>query len=342
MYFVASEHVLRLGPASRLLKVFFNPITRIKGRTDAQAVMEILRRLKNGSSVCIFAEGNRSFSGVTGPIIPSTGKLVRVSGAALITYRLRGGYLATPRWAARMRKGPLWGAPVGVYLPGELKTMSPDQINALIQRDIFEDAYQTMENLSPRPVYRSRTLAENLETALYLCPHCLSIGRLSSRDDRLFCDCGMDWRYDEQGILHTKTQGDRQNLPNLPDIPTLPPKPFTTVRDWWFWQQETIKALADEGDLYVSDENQALYEVQPGKGSALLEKGRLSLGREGLACGSRRFDLKKISELAIHGQRTLIFSAAGKQYELRSKTPRSAAKYQHIFNLLTRRQPAPG
>jgi 1-acyl-sn-glycerol-3-phosphate acyltransferase len=326
MYFVASEHVFRMR-GSRLLRFFFDPILRIKGRSDAQAAIEIIRRLKGGSSVCLFAEGNRSFSGVTGPIIPSTGKLVRISGASLLTYRLRGGYFSAPRWAARMRRGPIWGAPVNYYSPEALAGMSPKEINEVIQRDIYEDAYQTQEELAlpGGGRYFSSRPAEWLETALFLCPDCGRVGGLSSRGDRLSCRCGLDYRYDQQGFLHVEGGGSSSPLH----------EPFTTVRDWWFWQKEAVK---NRGRSFsASDDNLSLFEITPGRGTALRERGRLSLGEEGLTCGSRHFFLKDIHELAILGRQTLVFSAQGKHYELRCPVPFSAAKYQCIFNFLTGR-----
>ena len=37
---------------------------------DAQSAMQILRALRKGHNVCLFAEGNRSFSGRDRPRVP--------------------------------------------------------------------------------------------------------------------------------------------------------------------------------------------------------------------------------------------------------------------------------
>ncbi|MDR3276363.1 MAG: 1-acyl-sn-glycerol-3-phosphate acyltransferase [Treponema sp.] len=198
-YFVASEHIFRWGPVSWLLRLLFAPIIRAKGGANTQTVMEILGTLREGYNVSIFAEGNRSFSGVTGPVLPATGKLVRASGAHLVTFRFRGGYFASPRWGRRMRKGPIRGELVGVYSPEQLSTMKAAEITGLIQRDIHEDAYESQAR-DPR-AYRSRAPAEDLETGLYLCPECGRMGALSSRASRLYCSCGLEYRYDEYGAL---------------------------------------------------------------------------------------------------------------------------------------------
>ena len=72
----------------------------------------------------------------------NTGKLVRNSGATLVTYRLEGNYLSAPRWGKGTRRGKINARLVGVYPPEELKKMKPDEITALINKDIFEDAWE--------------------------------------------------------------------------------------------------------------------------------------------------------------------------------------------------------
>ena len=65
IYFVASEHLLRKGIATKLLMYFLKPIIHMKGRQGAKTVKQMLRSLQEGHKVCIFPEGNRSFNGVT-------------------------------------------------------------------------------------------------------------------------------------------------------------------------------------------------------------------------------------------------------------------------------------
>ncbi|MDR3276362.1 MAG: hypothetical protein LBT11_03985 [Treponema sp.] len=85
-----------------------------------------------------------------------------------------------------------------------------------------------------------------------------------------------------------------------------------------------------------ADEGEALYEIDRGRRARFVCRGRLSLGRDGLRCGDRRFPLRDIADLAMTGQRTLVFSAGGKSWELKNPRPRSAAKYQRAFDLLKR------
>ena len=61
MYFLASEHSFRMGLQSLIMKAMAAPIGRVKGATDASAVLGMLRRLKSGKNICFFPEGERSF-----------------------------------------------------------------------------------------------------------------------------------------------------------------------------------------------------------------------------------------------------------------------------------------
>ena len=105
IYFVASEHLLRKGIATKLLMYFLKPIIHMKGRQGAKTVKQMLRSLQEGHKVCIFPEGNRSFNGVTMEMEAAIAKVAKKAKVKLITYRIEGGYLTQPRWATNLRRG---------------------------------------------------------------------------------------------------------------------------------------------------------------------------------------------------------------------------------------------
>ena len=87
MYFVGSEHISRWKFFYKLIRFIFAPIMRYKGSVASQTVLEVLRKTRSGENVCIFAEGNRSWDGLTNPILPSTGKMAKkASQNALIGF----------------------------------------------------------------------------------------------------------------------------------------------------------------------------------------------------------------------------------------------------------------
>jgi len=317
-YFLASEHALRGGFGGKILNFGFAPVPFNKAKADIASVKETIRRLKAGASVCLFGEGDRSFSGVTCPVNISTAKLAKTSGADLITFRIEGGYFATPRWAKRNRKGPVSGAIVNKYSAATLKTMSAEEVLGIIERDIYEDAYERQKDAPQR--YVGEDLAENLETALYLCPGCRKLGTLKSEGDRFFCGCGLDSRYTETGFL----EGDAL--------------PFSRITEWYRWQEAELPVILNGiGDKSIcTDENQQLFEVSPAKGTTLIGEGAMSIDRQAIHCAGRSFPLADITRVAITGQMDLLYSdKSGITYEVKSRIPRSALKYREIFKVLT-------
>lgn len=326
MYFVASEHVFRKGFASWLLNYCFAPIVRVKGTTDATAALNVIRTIRKKANVCLFAEGNRSYNGVTGPIFPATGKLAKATGASLVTYRFEGGYLTSPRWSENVRKGKMRGYVVNVYSPEQLKQMTPAEVNDRIREDIMEDAFERQLVQCYR--YKGKDLAKGLEKALYFCPKCGRTGTLKSEKDVFSCSCGLRVRFTETGFFE-KVE---------PDDPELL---FDTVRDWDFWQDKRVAEYADslgEDDVAYSDENVKLIGIGPGHKSRVLEIGTLSITKNTLSVGSHSFPLKKISSVGLMGVYKMMFSVDGQSYELRTaKTPYCGRKYFTFFELLKNR-----
>ena len=318
MYFVASEHAFRKGILSMFLKFVFDPIPINKLKAEASTLREILHRSKAGASVCIFAEGNRSNNGLTGPIPFSMARLVKMSGAALITFRLEGGYLTTPRWGKVRRKGEIRGSVTGRYSALELKAMTSEQVLDVITEGTYENAFERQRE---RPVrFLGEDLAENIEIVLYLCPRCKKIGTIHSHGNRFSCDCGLNGEYMETGFL----EGEEL--------------PFSTIADWDQWQSGELALMVSKaGDEPIcADDNQKLYKILPASGNILVGEGSMLISRSELRCAGRVFPLQEITRLVIVDRMTLDFETRdGTPYEILSDTPRSALKYLEIYNRLT-------
>ncbi len=329
LYYVASDFIFRWGFISKVIVFLVDPIPRLKAVTEAQTVKQILKRTKAGANICIFAEGNTSFSGETGPIPASTGKLIKQSGAALITYRLDGGYFSSPRWSSSIRRGRMNGRMVREYSAKEIEAMTADELNEVISKDLYVNAYKVQEE---NPIdYIGIKLAENLETGLYLCPNCGSLGTLKSEDDAFYCTCGLHLRYTTKGYFVTKDAS---------------PPPFSTVLDWSKWQSTRVVEMAEQMKLSTSDQpilsdpNQSLWLISKASKSELVDKGWVQLYKDKLVfIGEDEkeycFYFNRIFNIAINGQKTLIFSTIDRDsYEIKSDHPRSALKYLEFYEAL--------
>ena len=319
MYFVASEHIFRWGFASRLIQFLFAPIARTKGQADIGTALTTMRLIKKGYNICIFAEGVRTLTGVNEPIAAATGKLVKSSGAQLITFRLEGGYFTTPAWGHGLRRGRMRGSVVRCYSPQELKAMTAGEISEAISHDILENAYETQ---AKSPVaFRGKSRAEHLEKVLYLCPACHGLGTLHSEGTAFSCQCGLHGSYSEYGQLEGEAL------------------PFHSVTEWVIWQQEYLPQLVDDcGDAFThSSQNQQLVSVSDKTEASKEAEGLLVISRENLELAGMVFPLSEISEFSIHGGTVLIFFHKGTHYEIKSPYPRSALLYRDLFNLFKER-----
>ncbi len=317
MYFVASEHIFRWGFLSRIIHWLVAPISRLKGRSAATTVMTVMRKLRDGANVCIFAEGEKSWDGITCPIADATGKLARSSGASLVTYRIEGGYFTHPRWAKTHRRGKMHGSVVGVYTPEMLKAMKADEINEIIRRDLYEDAYERQSE--QQIAYNGKSLAEGLEKALCLCPECGQLETMQSRGNKFFCTaCSFETTYTPEGYF---TDGR-----------------FKTVREWDEWQQKHFEQLSceTENSSIFSDDDFELLSFSDSHATVSLGKGGLTLYPDRLICAGEEWNIEEIGGMALHGNQKINLSAGEKDYEIVPLKTCCTRKYLTAYNALRR------
>ena len=315
MYFVATEKILRMGMLTGLVTTLFKPIIHYKGKAGISSTKEILAKLRDGRNVALFPEGNRSFNGLSGDFPPATGKLVKKSGATLVTYRLHGGYLTTPRWSTSLRKGKLWGEIAGIYSPEKLKAMTEDEVNRAIRNDLFVDAYADQKK-SPIP-YRGRDLALGLESTLFSCPQCGTISSLHSEGNTIRCAaCGYEAVYDVYGLLQESTGN------------------VSTVTQLDLLQQNKIRQLLSSPETAELFHDEVTVEtIGPDHKTVSSEKAELSAYTDRLILGERTLLFSRISGMAINQRNLLIIhlSEGNEHLELSGNISFSALKYLYLY-----------
>ena len=316
MYFMASEHIARWGFLSKLIDFLVGPIFRYKGASAISAVKEMLRRIRAGHNVCFFPEGVRTWDGVSVPITTATAKLVKTSGVALVTYKLTGGYFASPMWSgAKLRRGPVTGGVVQVYTREQVKAMSLQELADVINADLYEDAYARQAEQPQR--YKSKLGAARLENLLFICPHCGKYDSYSTVGNQIRCaSCGAAIGYNEFGMLEN-TQ-------------------FNTVKELYDWQLGQIAADVANGETYST--RGGLLRLVEKHESHELSCGAVSMSAEALRCADVSIAMDQITELAMHGQRNLVFTAEGKYYEIKIPDGGNALKFHLYFHALKERK----
>ena len=319
-YFVATENVLRTPLGAYFMKKVFDPIIHYKGKTGTVSVKNILKALRSGYSVAMFAEGNRSFNGVTCPIAPATIKLARKCGVNVVTYRLEGGYFTQPRWASSFRRGKITGKLINVYTPSQLKAMSDDEAYEKLCADLYEDCYATQEREHVH--FKGKALAEYLETALFMCPECRSISTLHSHGNALSCsECGFTAVYDEEGYLtssgtrHTVTEYDRLQRTTLAEEAADP----------------------DPARVLFTDEV-SLWEIGDDHRVRTKQNGKLTAFTGGFMFNDIFLRASDIEGFALFSSNTMDLTVGGKQYEIHGKKDFCALKYGYLYDIMLNRE----
>ncbi len=299
MYFVCGEHLLRSKFAKQM--VFgVDPIPEYKGALAMQTVKEIMARTRQGHNIMIFPEGNRSFDGETKPVSLSTGKLVKLAKAGLVTYHMQGGYFVAPRWSYKFRTGKCEGHVVGVYSPEEVSKMTARQIVDIINRDIYENAYETQRK-QMIPYVNDGHLAEGLENFLVICPKCGAYDSMTSHGNSFECACcGQAGVYDEYGFL--RGEGLR----------------FDSVFDWGQWMEgrfdEDMAKRADE-DVLFDESDLVLYQITDDHRRIDLADGSMTVHRDRLEMAGKIFKFDEMEAMAmLYYGKTLLFTIAGVHY----------------------------
>lgn len=329
LHYLASDHIFRWGLVSRIIVALVDPIPRLKATTEVASTKRILQKLHGGDSVCIFPEGNRTWSGESVEIPESVGKLAKKAGATMVTYRIVGGYFSSPRWSRYPRRGNIKGSIVAVYNREQIEEMTAVELGEAIRKDLYVNAYED-QRINP-VAYRGKNIAEDLELALYLCPRCGGVGTLSSKGDTFSCLCGLNLRYNVYG-----------NFEMIDG--TIPPYP--NVLEWFQWQQSRVKQLVTaylagpQDNPLLRDEEQKLYLVERATSQRLAAYGTLEAYGDRLqlinTLGENLvFPWREVRDMSIHGPKVLVFSTdRGDSYEIHTETRRSAVKYLDVFNVL--------
>ena len=323
--FVASDHVLRMKYVGWVFKNIGGVIIKYREKPSSILTDEIIKNLKAGIPVGLHAEGAMTINGQSGYVSDNTGKLVKDSGVALVTYHFVGGYLRKPRWADSPRKGPIIGHFVNEYSPEELAKLSDKEIADIIRRDIYVNAYDEQRK-NPQD-YSGENLAECVERVLYVCPKCHEVGKLHSKGDYLKCDCGYSVKMESDGFFHDDGHG----------------VIYDNVLDWDLWQRNIWKdklISASDGELIFKEEGQIIKKVDKELEEVLSEDGELYLYKDRLEIKVSddnviTMKMDEIKQLSIAGKDKILVVDQNIFLDINSKTPRSPTKYIAAWRYLT-------
>ncbi len=195
VYYVATEDIFSMGWISNVIRWIIAPIPIRKQTTDINAVMNCIRVAREGGTIAMAPEGNRTYSGRTEYMNPAVAGLARKMKLPIALFRIEGGYGVEPRWTDGRRKGPIKAYVSQVIEPEQYLTMSNEDLAATIAKELYVDEAQA------GGPYVSNKRAEYLERAVYVCPFC-GLAEFESHGNEITCKaCGRTVTYGKDKVL---------------------------------------------------------------------------------------------------------------------------------------------
>lgn len=317
VYYLASEDIFSNGLTSWLIKYLVAPIPIKKQTTDVKAIINCIRIAKEGGTIALAPEGNRTYSGRTEYMSPSIAPLARKLGLPVALFRIEGGYGVQPRWSDVVRKGKMRGYVSKVIYPEEYASLTDDELFELIEKGLYVD-----EAVADGE-FRHKRCAEYLERTIYVCPEC-KLSTFESDKDIIKCkNCGLAARY----------------LPTKELVGINTELPFRFVADWYDYQKDIISGLDllqyTNAPLY--QENAQLYEVIPSKRKLLVSSNaNLSLFGDRMTVEGDGIDLNcdfdNTAAFTVLGRNKLNVYVGDKVYQIKGDKRFNALKYVHIYH----------
>ena len=318
IYYLATEDIFSMGFLSSVIRWLVAPIPIKKQTSDVKAVKNCIRVAREGGTICIAPEGNRTYSGRTVYMNDSIASLAKMLKLPIALYRIEGGYGAEPRWSDVVRKGKVRGYVSEVIEPEEYKDMSNDELYERIKQGLFVDeAVADCE-------FHHKKRAEYLERAMYVCPFC-GLSKFESHNE--FCEC--------------KNCGAKiEYQPNKQIKGVNCDFPFDFVADWYDYQEEFINKL-DTNDYInapIYSDVADVFEVIINKKKVPFRKNvSISLYGDRIVFDQGtddelRLDFADISVVAVLGRNKSNIYYKDKVYQLKGDKRFNALKYVNIYH----------
>ncbi|MBR6784490.1 MAG: 1-acyl-sn-glycerol-3-phosphate acyltransferase [Clostridia bacterium] len=317
VYYMATEDIFSNGFVSKLIRYLVAPIPIKKQTNDIAAVLNCLRVAREGGTICIAPEGNRTYSGKTEYINPTIASLAKRLKLPIALYRIEGGYGVQPRWSDGTRKGKMRAYVARVIEPEEYKAMTDDELNGAIKEGLFVD------EACIDGVFKSKKKAEYLERAMYVCPYC-DLAEFESNGDSIVC------KKCKRRIYYTETKelkGDGFEFP------------FRFISQWYDYQQDFINSINPseytEEAMFV--DFASYFEVIVQKKKILLRKNakiELYGNRMVIDGGAENeivYSFDKLTAVSVLGRNKLNIYLGGTVYQFKGSKRFNALKYVNIY-----------
>ena len=205
---------------------------------DLHLVKSIKKVLSRGDILSMYPEARYTPCGTLNYMPESLGKLVKMNKVPVVAVVHHGNYLHSPFWNFRRKRNvPLHTTMTRILTPEQIKTMTVDEINAVLKEKLWYDEYQYQKDNGILITEPFR--AEGLHKVLYQCPACGVEHEMDSEGTQIYCKkCGKRWNLNEDGTL-SALSGETE---------------FSHVPDWYNWERAQVEAQIEAGTYSFEDE----------------------------------------------------------------------------------------
>ena len=313
VYYLATEDIFSLGWISRVLDFLVAPIPIKKQTTDLKAIKNCVKIAKEGGTIALFPEGNRTFHGRTLYFKPSIVKLIRLIKLPVVTMRIEGGFGVQPRWSDVVRRGTMKAYPSRIFEPEEYVLLSDEEFFQQLQDELYVDE----AGCNDGHFYHHKN-AEYMERFLYVCPDC-GLTTFKSKGNIVQCQkCHRKIKYLPNKML----QGISKSFP------------FKTIGEWYDYQCDYIHQL----DLhpyhakpmyedYVNIFQVVLYKYK----KRLRTNTKITLFGDRILLDDICLNFDSISSITVLGKNKLNIYTDSLVYQLKGSKSFNALKYVNIY-----------
>ncbi len=317
VYYLATEDIFSNGWVSSLIRWLVAPIPIRKQTSDIMAIKNCIQVVREGGTLAIAPEGNRTYSGKTEYINPTISALAQRLKLPIALYKIEGGYGAQPRWSDVVRKGRMTAGVSRVIEPEEYASLSADELYSMIKDGLY------VNEANADNVFEHKKRAEYLERAIYVCPFC-GLSTFESHDEHIECmSCHRKIEYRPT----TELSGVGFDFP------------FAFVNDWYEYQNDFVRSLdlSEYTDKPMYRDTARLSQVILRKCKNLLCKNasislfgdRVEILQEGKDALVLPFE--QIPFVAVLGRNKLNIYHNNNVYQLKGDKRFNALKYVNIF-----------
>ncbi|MBQ3235322.1 MAG: 1-acyl-sn-glycerol-3-phosphate acyltransferase [Clostridia bacterium] len=317
VYYMATEDIFSMGWISKLIKYLLAPIPIKKQTTDVKAVLNCLRVAKEGGTIAIAPEGNRTYSGKTEYINPSIAPLIKKLKLPVAIFKIEGGYGVEPRWSDVKRKGKMTASVTRVIEPENYLELSDSELYKIVCDELFVNESET------GGFFYHKKRAEYLERLFYVCPQCNSFSNFYSENAKVECKkCGKKVEY----LPDKRLRGVGFEFP------------FTTVNEWYEYQKSfvnKINPLNYQNEPIFTDEI-TLREVIPYKKKVVVfKRAKVSLYGDKIvvegSVASLNFEFDNVLAISVLGRNKANVYIGDKLYQLKGGKRFNAIKFANLY-----------